>query len=502
MEEREHITLTARKEQIGINLLALEGGQPYIERRLSRFPGESTVSWEGAGASPISNSAVMGDMNNIDGRLQRAYNLNSVGRITSKTCQYIFKTPPVREGIDDEFRADVSRDRTGINAFFTEAESQKMAAGWCWLRADAPELPVDDKGNTVDLTIADYEAIGQRPYWTIHRADEVVDWCFDSDGTLKYLISEGWRYNNTDPMQEATEQKVRILWQPNKVTFYTYDADGTKITGESEANNPPPIVPFVPFGTISPKPIWFDDAEKINRQIMNLTSAGDESCFLQMYGQLILPEGFIDLVKTSQNITYNEAAQHIIGMNNPIEETAEQEGISRYITPNAGDLKIMDDKAAMKQRQLFEWVGYSLSKDSKQVESGEAKQWNFMDVASVLSTEAQLLQEVEGKLVVMTKAIDGNFKEYAPEYNTEFDVTNLVDDLEVAMGVNAMDAPHSVQKASLKSILLQMKEQGHLNATDDAEFEALLADVENMPEPDFQQVLDATSRAVSTDGAA
>ena len=72
---------------------------------------------------------------------------------------------------------------------------------------------------------------------------------------------------------------------------------------------------------------------------------------------------------------------------------------------------------------------------------------------------------------------------------------SLVDDLELYMGINAMEAPHSVSQALLKSALVQAKEQGHLQAVNDEAFAGLLEDVEAMAEPDFAQVLDATRRA-------
>ncbi len=45
---RSHPVIQARCAQLALNLLALHGGRPYIEARLSRYAGESKAEWEGA----------------------------------------------------------------------------------------------------------------------------------------------------------------------------------------------------------------------------------------------------------------------------------------------------------------------------------------------------------------------------------------------------------------------------------------------------------------------
>ena len=100
--ERQHRTLSRRGGQIAINLLALNGGKPYIDARLSRFPAESSLAWQGSQAEtykskfpPLTGGISYG---NKTGRRDRAYNVNHLARIIGKINQYVFATAPDRDG--------------------------------------------------------------------------------------------------------------------------------------------------------------------------------------------------------------------------------------------------------------------------------------------------------------------------------------------------------------------------------------------------------------------
>ncbi len=85
--KRKHATLESREEQITLNMMAVAGGRPYIDERLSRYPSESDTSWFGTDA--VTGTSV----SNIPGRKDRAYNINYPKRITTKLSQSEFGHP-------------------------------------------------------------------------------------------------------------------------------------------------------------------------------------------------------------------------------------------------------------------------------------------------------------------------------------------------------------------------------------------------------------------------
>ncbi len=160
---RTHPTLQTRKEQIAFNVLALKGGRPYVETRLSKFPSESNVGYYGQGAFGGKDS--FGSSKLVTGRLSRAYALNHCARIAKKLNQYIFAKEPARQGIDEDFAQDVTLDRLGINPFMSALSETLTAARWAWLSVDGPEAPKDADGNPIVMNRK--QASDVRPYWSI-----------------------------------------------------------------------------------------------------------------------------------------------------------------------------------------------------------------------------------------------------------------------------------------------------------------------------------------------
>ena len=74
--ERQHTILDARGDQLRVNLLALDGGRPYVEERLSRFPSEAEVQWSGKGTFKKKTTWPKADSTAICGRRDRAYLVN------------------------------------------------------------------------------------------------------------------------------------------------------------------------------------------------------------------------------------------------------------------------------------------------------------------------------------------------------------------------------------------------------------------------------------------
>ena len=432
--------LSARSGQIGLNLKALHGGTPYIDARLSRFPYEPEASWSGNGQT------------GAKGRRDRAFLFNYLGRVASKINQYVFDSKPQRKGGDLTWLADVTRTRMTIDALMSEVSAVLTAARWCWIGIDRAGASVDQQTGTVrPRTIAEREQMGDRIFWTLWQPDQVVDWEFDQVGGLLWLITEEVIYRSENPRVAPVHERVRTLWERGGGERMFFDKDG-KVARRSAFTLSAPVVPFIPCGSISGAPWWFDDAEMVQASLLNLESANNENLYQLVYPQMVLPlslqnEGGGGGAGNSTSIdTLTSSGQggavKRIGLHYPIFESAEENGTTRYVMPPSDGTKLLPEEISRRKKELFDVVGLALAvPESRQVASAEAKQWDHLDVSAVLAERANLLETIEVKAVAISKQLDSTFKVYEPDYNEAFDLSDLQADFQALLGIANLDLP-------------------------------------------------------------
>ena len=500
---RLHRTLERRGGQIAINLLALNGGKPYIDARLSRFPAESTLAWGGSQGEtykskfpPLTGSS----FGNKTGRRDRAYNVNHIARIIGKINQYVFARAPERDGVDEDFARDVTLSQMGINRYWRRVSSLMSAARWCWVAVDAPEPPIDPAtGQPLILSVAQKRESGIRPYWSIYTPNEVVDWAFDGQGRLLWLLSEHSEYANGDPEAEAVESTFRVLWEPGRVRKFILDDDGKEVDSVVEAANPPATVPFVLVGEINDCPHWVDDAELMQRAILDLSSANHEALYKQVYAQLVMAASAAQNAAQALNVEVSQAVDQIVGAAYPIFEEADEKGISRYLIPTAADLAILRADINNVKSDLFDFVGMSLKPDSRQVESAEAKAWDHLDVAAFLRQQSQDLQEAETRLIELTREVDPSFPEYAPEYAMDFDVGDFGEEVKAYIGLANLPMPTEAGREISLGALRKARARGFLKLTDD-EWEVLEAGFDDFGVEDLSALMPGNAGAFAGAG--
>jgi hypothetical protein len=445
---RKHKTLDARGDQLGINLLAYHGGSEYIDERLCRWPSESDVDFYGEAGASTSSLFLNNGATTTIGRKQRAFLTNYARRITEKINQYVFQTAPHREGIDTEWALDVTRTGVSISQFMAEISSLLTVCRWCWVGVDRPAT----EGPRSKAAVA---SSGDRVYWQLYAPHEVVDWSFDARGNIAWLLLEREEYVNTDPMTKATLTKVRYLYQPGKVTKYTINDKADGFSAEQETVIPGNIVPFRLVGLPSDQPWWFDDVEKVQRTIMDLHSSLDTAIFKAVFPVLVVSDSFKNSL-TLLDVSAQEARKKI-GLGNPLTETAEEAGLTRWLSGTTTDLEFIRTEIDRRGNDLYDIVGLAMKMpESKQVASAEAKAWDHLDTESVLAQRSTILEEAEQMLIELSKLIGGPiFQEYKVTYGKTFDLSDFNTDIQgiaQATGLNMpMEAEKMLVKAALKS---------------------------------------------------
>jgi len=443
---RRHEIHQGRAAQLKRNHAVMHGGKPYVDIALTRFPHEDNLSWLG--------SQALG----VVGRKDRAFLVNYAKRIVNKQNQYVFAEDVERDGLDDAFAADVSITGTPVGTFMEDVSSALTAGGWCWLHVDRGGPETDPAtGKPVARSVLEREQAGDRVFWSLWRPDEVVDWRFDKNGQLLWLLSEFEEYDNENPFTEATTRRIRELWERGQVTRFVIK-DG-KIQSESVTPFPFKGVPFFPAGTASVLPYWFDDVERIQASLLNLESAHDENLIQSVYPQLVIPQDAIENTMLLADLEgpsgYEKAVELVRGLNNPIQEPSESRYVTRYLQPRAQDLKAIPDEILRRRKELYQVVGMGMNNpESRQVASAEAKAWDNLDPSAAIAERARVLDDVERKLVSMSAKIDSGFKVYEPRYPVKFDIPDVAADMAALIQLDNFELPEiarrEIRRAAMK----------------------------------------------------
>ena len=457
---REHPDFSARCEQMTINIMSIRGGRNYVDKRLSRYAGESRIDWEGGERN---------DGSKATGRKEQSHVFPYPHRIVDKIDQYVFEKSPVREGIDQDFELDASADGRSLNDLMIEANDYYTACGWCWLGVDAPS--VDQQ-----ISKADAAAMKIRPYVQVYSPVSVPDWKFNSIGELEWLITEGLDYQTSTPYAQPQLVKIRRIWMPKQVQVIesTQDEHG-KWVMSSDKTIPHDYdgVPFVLVGKTFAHGYSFDDIESINRSIMDIESVNRANFFKMSYPQPVMPESVIQNCADSFGVPEADASEMVFGMNYPI-LLSEGDASPFYLMPDASALKAPREELEYLKRNMFDAVGLMLQNESKQVASAESKAWDFQDVAQVMKARATVLEDAERRLAKIVNGFDSNMPIWEPVYTRDFDIGDY--NQEIQAMIMTLNAPMPVELVRIaQEKLLDRMDRVGAGITEEQRTEALEA---------------------------
>jgi len=444
---RQNPHYTARAEQMMINILSVAGGRPYVQKRLTRWAGETTLDFKGGERY---------DGDKVSGRLQQSHSFPYPKRIVDKINQYVFNEPPTRDGVDEAFELDASADGCSLDDLMIQANEYVTSCSWCWIGIDSPDLGDEP------VSKAEQQASKIRPYWSIYSPTSVPDWKFNAIGELEWLITEGVEYSAGSPKEAPQTLKVRRIWSAGEVEVIKQgmDEDGkwvevSRVTTSFNYDG----VPFVLVGKIIAGGYSFDDIESINRTIMDLESVNRANFFRSSYPQIVLPATVLQNVADAYATDVAGATSLVFGQNSPI-LISEGDINPFYLMPDSGALKAPREEIQALKYNMFDSVGLMLQSESKQVASAESKAWDFLDVAQVMKARAQTLEEAETRAAKITAEFDPSMSEWTPIYNRDFDIGDFSEELNaLIMTVNA-PMPVEMSRVILEKILNRVERVG------------------------------------------
>lgn len=374
---RENPFYTACKETWARNLAAYGGGAGYIKTALVRHISELVPEYQE--------------------RLARAAYANYPRRVATLITQYVLSVRPQRTGADPEVVEDFNRNGERVDEVMRQFSTYLNVCGCAWLIADMPSF----QGYK---TKRDELMERLRPYCVTLSPLQVVDWAYASDGQLLWALVKERIYDNTDPLKKGTTIDVRKLWTRQDVFTCARRQDGTTTcTVQRHGLGAVPLVRQVEVdGYGMGENHWFEDVVRISDAILNAGSEAQMNVIKQMFGLLVIPDEFMDSVRVQQETAKDagaagagESLSCVIARSAAVFESESGKGTTRYISPAGVETQIIRSEIEALKKELFSVVGLAASKDTRMVESAEAKAWDFQNVEHFMATRADILEQCE-----------------------------------------------------------------------------------------------------------
>lgn len=434
--ERQNPFFAAKANQWRRNRAAYSGGKEYIETALIRHLSELEEEF-------------------LE-RKKRAYYCNWPRKIARIITQYVLSVPPERDNTDPTFIEDWSRTGLRTNEVMRQFSTMLNVYGCAWLAVDMPFFE-GPKSRADELR----ERL--RPYVTALSPLSVPDWCYGADGKLLWVITEETAIDNSDPFRDPQTKTIRKLWELDKVTVYTRLSDGTTQESPPIAHNLG-VVPFVRavevdgYGMQSNH--WFDDVVAISDAMLNNESEAQMNVVKQMFGLLVVSESFV-LNSTSHDDKEDTSSgkttlSTVIGRSAAVIESPEDKGITRYISPSGVENSTIRNENLALLRALFETVGLATSKDTKMVESAEAKLWDFQNIEQYMRSRADQLEQCELQAWQLLQAWQPSLSVPNVSYNRNFAVLDLKESIAALLELSSFNGENDTYQKEVGKTALSL----------------------------------------------
>lgn len=374
-------------------------------------------------------------------RVLRAYYFNWPRKIARIITQYVLATRPERQNADCDLVEDWSRTGLRTDEVMRQFSTYLNIFGAAWLAVDMPSFDgVKTKADEIREKL--------RPYCVALSPLQVTDWCYGTDGNLEWVLVKDFEYDNSDPFRDPIKVDIRRLWTRDEVlTVAQYSNGNVSVTKNVHGLG---IVPFIRkvevdgFGLNANH--WFDDVVAISDAILNNESEAQMNTVKQMFGLLVVSETFANNARTAADeaspATGNDEkpkVSAVISRSAAIIESAEDKGISRYIAPSGAENSTIRAENQALTRQLFECIGLSVSKDTKMVESAEAKMWDFQNIEQYMKTRADVLEQCEYQAWELMRKWNPVIPVPTISYNRTFAVLDLQQSVQTLLDLSGFN---------------------------------------------------------------
>lgn len=383
-------------------------------------------------------------------RIQMSYYYNFCAPIVDIYTNHLFRESVIEDfaSIEDTVekrRENIDRKNSNIEEFRKELNEDVQIFGHSFVVTDMPE-------SQGELSLADRIANDQFPYFTIFYPTDVLNWSLDKFGRPYWVLVRECLDGNEDPMAYDKDKTIKYnyrLW--TRTEWYLYDGD-YKLIGQGV--HP---VGRVPIDIVYEKPSKkyknflgissITDIAFITRDIYNKCSELNEIIRNQTFSFLTIQgkasEYNADSVGTSKALLYPE------GSNQPA-----------FVSPSPDNARVLMDQIDNQIGKIFQLAkldGGSASQDMQiDSQSGVSKAYDFHETNAALSKKAGHMEDGEYRIWDTFARWEGKEFDGSIQYSRDFNVKELMADLNEAEKLMRMSMGESFEK-KVKEELIKKK---------------------------------------------
>ncbi len=462
-----------------------EGGRDWFKTNIFRYVKEGNMEYSD--------------------RIERCYRFNHTREVVDLINKYLFKQNIVRNTTDapecvQQFWKKTTRNGLSIDNFARQISKKTSIYGRIGVVVDTTAP------SGVVLSKADERKAGITTYAYIVTPDQLLDYAYDDDGSLMWVLIREVVRDDVDPYVSSGAEDFRYrLWTKNEWKLYKEVRDKRiiKIVLEATGKHNLGVVPVILADHIISDEEYeaqsmIDDIAYLDRAVANYLSNLDAIIQDQTYSQLAMP---------AQNVLPGEDSYTKLvemGTKRVFLYDGEGGGQPFYLSPDPRQASLILEVVNKIIGEIYHTVGLAgeRTKQDNAVgidnSSGVAKAYDFERVNALLAAKADSLEAVENKIVALVALWNGKEDQVKDNsfvsYPDNFDTRGLYDEFDIATKLMLVEAPEEVRQEQMRMLvdklfpqlatdLLKSIEQGIKDwPTDPIELASQLAELNGRPD--------------------
>ncbi len=398
-------------------------------------------------------------------RKKRAYRFNHTREVVDLLNKYLFRQPITRNVEDapqviKDFWKRSTRNGLGISDFSRQISKQSSIYGRIG-------IVIDTNAPSEALTVAEAKKAKVGIYAYIVSPKQLLDYSFDDQGDLNWVLIEESYRDDEDPMAEAEDAKCRWrLWTKTDWTLFEerkVAASNAKriVIAKSMIHNLGQV-PVILHDNILSDEEWtsqalIDDIAYLDRAVANYLSNLDAIIQDQTFSQLAMPaQGMM-----AGDKDYDKMIE--VGTKRIFLYDAEGGLAPSFISPDVKQAQLIVGAISKIINEIYHTVGLAgeRTKEDNSVgidnSSGVAKAYDFERVNSLLAAKADSLESTENKINdVVCLWANEKLDEPIVSYPDNFDTRGLYDEFDIAARLILVEAPDEIRREQMKTVVSKL----------------------------------------------
>ncbi len=398
-------------------------------------------------------------------RVNRAYRFNHTREVVDLINKYLFKQNIVRNDEDapesvKKFWQRSTRNGMGISDFSRQISKKTSIYGRVAIVVDRTTA----EGEIVSK--ADEKAANLQTYAYIVPPEQVLDYSYDEQGALNWILLLEQVRDDADPLTSSGKVGVRYrLWTKTywllieekgkgKSKTWQITDSGTHDLGEV----PVVLADHIVSDDLYVSPAMIDDIAYLDRAVANYLSNIDAIIQDQTFSQLAMPAQGVEPGTDSYDKMKEMGTKRIF-----LYDGGDSANKPFYLSPDVKQAQVIITTIKTIINEIYHTVGLAGERTKQDNalgidnSSGVAKAYDFERVNALLAAKADSLEMTENKIVRLVCLWNGeNMPDEEKEFVTypnNFDTRGLYDEFDLAARLMLVDAPDSVRREQMQSVL-------------------------------------------------